>query len=948
MTRLLTAGALGAAVLAVAPAAASAATQQLLTGSISTGGTAARACQLAPAAGAPGVVTRTVQVPTLGVVTARLTGSRADWDLAVFDVGTRRLVGASAAPGTAELAQGFGLPGRRLLVQACLRDGASGTPRLTVSNREMGKDIEAFRLKLVEVATPTQAAKRLVQALDLDLTEHGGDGTLQLVLHSSAEEAKLRDAGFTPKVVVADLITMAAQNAAETLRYRATTARSALPSQRTDYRHLADYESEMKMLAQQNPGLVKLITLPNKSLEGRPILALEIAKDVNVADGRPTFVQTGVHHAREWPSGEHAMEYAYDLIRGFGKDERITRIVTQGRTVVVPIVNVDGFNLSREAPVDLGTAAAMANLPTEANEQLPIADPAYTAAILADQSSGSFAYKRRNCRVKDGAMPAEGECGTMASRTLGTDPNRNYGALWGGAGADFTPTSDIYRGAAPFSEPETQNIQALVSTRQATALITNHTFSNLILRPPGVRAQGVSVDETALKALSDGMAAQNGYASIPGYQLYDTTGTTEDWSYAATGGFGYTFEIGSEQFHPPFPEVVGEYEGIGQFAGKGNRAAYLLAAEASVDAAQHSLLTGRAPKGTTLRVKKEFASQTSPVLQDAEGKTGAPISFPDRVESLLEVGDSGAFTWHVNPSTRPQLAKARTTSEIADAPASELDISSPTPVLPAQPKLVEFMVPANATRQFRASISSAVPVDDYDLYLYEDEFGPNNLSGSSASAEAEEVIVFDDPVPGRKYILEIRNFSAVGPVDGKIQFLAAKPGTLVTSPPQKESYTLTCEKPAGTVLTTQKVTVDRGQKLALGNVCARGQASGKSPLKLSVGVDRRRLGKALSSGIRTRARCSVRCTVRVLLTLDGRTSKRLGLSKAGKTVVVARTVTKRNLMGRKTFTLKFTPKARAALRKVAAGRTVRFRVLATATDAQKRKVSASRAVTLRR
>ncbi len=229
--------------------------------------------------------------------------------------------------------------------------------------------------------------------------------------------------------------------------------------------------------------------------------------------------------------------------------------------MLVPIVNVDGFNLSREAPLDVGTTAAAANLPDQVNQQLPIEDPAYTAALLADQTAGTFAYKRRNCRIADGAAPAEGECAMRENRTLGTDPNRNYGALWGGPGADFDPTSDIYRGAGPFSEPETQNVKQLVSTRQVTALITNHTFSNLILRPPGVRAQGVPPDEAQLKALSDAMAAQNGYASIPGYQLYDTTGTTEDWSYAATGGYGYTFEIGSEQFHPPFPEVVGEYEG---------------------------------------------------------------------------------------------------------------------------------------------------------------------------------------------------------------------------------------------------------------------------------------------------------------------------------------------------------------------------------------------------
>ena len=39
------------------------------------------------------------------------------------------------------------------------------------------------------------------------------------------------------------------------------------------------------------------------------------------------------------------------------------------------------------------------------------------------------------------------------------------------------------------------------------------------------------------------MAKQNGYFTQKGFELYDTTGTTEDWSYNATGGFGFTFEI---------------------------------------------------------------------------------------------------------------------------------------------------------------------------------------------------------------------------------------------------------------------------------------------------------------------------------------------------------------------------------------------------------------------
>ena len=34
-------------------------------------------------------------------------------------------------------------------------------------------------------------------------------------------------------------------------------------------------------------------------------------------DGKPVFLQMGAHHAREWPSAEHAMEWAYELVNGY-------------------------------------------------------------------------------------------------------------------------------------------------------------------------------------------------------------------------------------------------------------------------------------------------------------------------------------------------------------------------------------------------------------------------------------------------------------------------------------------------------------------------------------------------------------------------------------------------------------------------------------------------------
>ena len=99
--------------------------------------------------------------------------------------------------------------------------------------------------------------------------------------------------------------------------------RVGLPSGRTTYRRLADYELELKQLAMQYPALVKPLTLNHKSVLGRDVNGIEIAVNPqNIDDGKAIFLNMGVHHAREWPSSEHAMEWAYDLLTNYGTSDR--------------------------------------------------------------------------------------------------------------------------------------------------------------------------------------------------------------------------------------------------------------------------------------------------------------------------------------------------------------------------------------------------------------------------------------------------------------------------------------------------------------------------------------------------------------------------------------------------------------------------------------------------
>src|SRR3954471_30507 len=636
--------AIAAGLVAAAPASAG----SLLSGELGARHALDRSCdaRLGPARGAH--VEKRLTAPGSGWLTARLTPAgrrRADWDIALFDRGTRRLVAASADFGSNDVASGLVTRGEGLLVQACRRSGA-GKVQLDVDFTAVGAQKRA-KPSLVRVSTPNRARRQELAGLGLDLSEHVGPGFTDVVLHSASDRRKLRDSKFVNRLLVADLVAQDRRRQRADAHFAATTRASAFPSGRTTYRRLGDYGDDMKRLVRENPSLVRPITLPYKTWEGRTVTGIEIASNVKARDGRPVFLQLGVHHAREWPAGEHTLEWAFELIKGWkAGNARVRRLMRSTRTIVIPIVNPDGFNTSREAGQAQGAGNGRGGNDTQE-----------TANIVAHVDE----YRRKNCRLLDDS--AAGNCAqpSFGLAEPGVDPNRNYGALWGGPGASTDPTAQDYRGPGPFSEPESRNVRSLISKRQVVMMITNHTDAGLVLRPPGLATQGLTIDEAAMKKLGDAMARQNGYKSQYGFQLYDTSGTTEDWSYLSTGGYGYTFEIGHTNFHPPYALAVAEYEGTGDLAqkvhGHGNREAYFLAQENTANRSQHSVLKGQAPDGVLLRLHKTFKTPTSPVI-DPDGNEGAVRTFTDSLDTPMVVPSSGRFTWDINPSTRPLVAKS--------------------------------------------------------------------------------------------------------------------------------------------------------------------------------------------------------------------------------------------------------------------------------------------------
>src|SRR4051794_13825915 len=256
--------------------------------------------------GAPNVETKELTSAVTGVLRARLTGD-GDWDLAVYDKSSGFVVAGSAGYRTNELAEGFVTQGQKLVLQACRYAGSAATAKLSteiVESQALLPLTGPVNLALVDVATPTQAAKARLQALDLDLTESGGPGRVEVLTHSPRDLQTIAATGLRYTVAVPDLAALDRKNR-DADAQAAEGPPSDLPSGHNGYRRLFDYQLEMKQLAAAYPQLVRPLVLPERTVEGRDVEGIEITADAQrVDDGKPVFLNLGLHHAREWPSGE--------------------------------------------------------------------------------------------------------------------------------------------------------------------------------------------------------------------------------------------------------------------------------------------------------------------------------------------------------------------------------------------------------------------------------------------------------------------------------------------------------------------------------------------------------------------------------------------------------------------------------------------------------------------
>jgi len=287
----------------------------------------------------------------------------------------------------------------------------------------------------------------------------------------------------------------------------------AMPPAYEEYHSYAEQKAMLDDLHAQYPELTKVFSI-GPSYEGRELWAIKISNNPEVDDPeKPAFLLYAQHHAREILTPEVALYTAKTLLESYGVDDQMTTYVDTREVYIVPTVNPDGAEY--------------------------------------DQSGATFRMWRKTRTVNEG------------SNCRGVDLNRNYGYEWVGPGSSGAPCSETYRGASPFSEPETQALRKLINTHTNIRIdISLHSHAKLVLYPWGYTYQKIAdqVDYQTHKTLAEAMAKFNKYTPAQASNLYPVNGDSGDWEYGEKGIIAYTIELEPSQlivtgFYPQ-PSII--------------------------------------------------------------------------------------------------------------------------------------------------------------------------------------------------------------------------------------------------------------------------------------------------------------------------------------------------------------------------------------------------------
>jgi hypothetical protein len=371
-----------------------------------------------------------------------------------------------------------------------------------------------------------------LSALGLD-TDHGQykSGKWFLSEFSNSEIKRIREAGFETEVLVSDVRQhFLNRNAKSDLSvqseyYDPSCNRSGKYKVPENWRfgsmggHLT-YKEMLNQLDSMRARFPSLITVraPIDTFKTENDSSLWFVRISDLPDldepQEPQALFTALHHARE-PVGMHQLIFfMWYLLENYADNNEIKNLVNNSALYFIPCLNPDGYRHNETEFPDGG---------------------------------GMWRKNRRK----------------NSDFSYGVDLNRNYGFRWGNddIGSSPEPSTDIYRGTGPFSEPETQAVRLFCMQHPFKIALNYHTFANILLHPWGYDGTTINPDSSHFRQLGSELARKNNFRVGNCLELlnYNSNGSSDDYMYAPEPSkpsiFALTPEVGNE-FWPSQNEII--------------------------------------------------------------------------------------------------------------------------------------------------------------------------------------------------------------------------------------------------------------------------------------------------------------------------------------------------------------------------------------------------------
>ena len=279
------------------------------------------------------------------------------------------------------------------------------------------------------------------------------------------------------------------------------------------YFTLDEMYAVLELMHDQYPNLISIKKPCSPTIEtweGRKLEWVKISDNPEVDENEPEVLYTALHHAREPLGMSQMLMFMWHILENYDTDPEMKSLLDNVELYFVPCVNPDGYVFNE----------------------------------MTNPDGGGF--WRKNRRNNGGGA-------------FGVDLNRNYGYQWGFDDIGSLPdsTSDIYRGPAGFSEPETQTVRDFCKSHDFKLALNYHTWGNLMIHPWGW-ADMASPDSVKFRRLARWLTAENRFNAGLATQTvgYQVNGTSDDWQYGEEGIFALTPEVGRiNGFWPPDAEI---------------------------------------------------------------------------------------------------------------------------------------------------------------------------------------------------------------------------------------------------------------------------------------------------------------------------------------------------------------------------------------------------------